>query len=57
MWLLTRAIGEEILINGGEIKIRVITTINNKVVLGIRIPKQMQLDCKNAFQPTPKDKS
>ena len=57
MWLLTRAIGEEILINGGEIKIRVITTINNKVVLGIRIPKQMQFDSKEAFQPAPKDKS
>ena len=56
MLLFTRGIGEEILINQGDIKIKVITTINNKVVIGIQIPKQMQVDRKNAFQPMLKDR-
>ena len=56
MMLFTRGIGEEILINQGDIKIKVITTINNKVVIGIQMPKQMQVDRKKAFQPMLKEK-
>lgn len=56
MMIFTRGIGEEILINQGDIKIKVITTINNKVVIGIQMPKQMQLDRKKAFQPMLKEK-
>lgn len=56
MMLFTRGIGEEILINQGDIKIKVITTINNKVVIGIQMPKQMQVDHKKAFQPMLKEK-
>ncbi len=56
MLLFTRGIGEEILINQGDIKIKVITTINNKVVIGIQMPRQMQVDRKNAFQPMLKDR-
>ena len=56
MLLFTRGIGEEILINQGDIKIKVITTINNKVVIGIQMPKQMQVDRKKAFQPMLKEK-
>jgi len=56
MMLFTRGIGEEILINQGDIKIKVITTINNKVVIGIQMPKQMQVDRKKAFQPMLKDR-
>ncbi len=56
MLLFTRGIGEEILINQGDIKIKVITTINNKVVIGIQMPKQMQVDRKKAFQPMLKDR-
>ncbi len=55
MMLFTRGIGEEILINQGDIKIKVITTINNKVVIGIQMPKQMQVDRKKTFQPMLKD--
>jgi len=57
MMLFTRGIGEEILINQGDIKIKVITTINNKVVIGIQMLKQMQVERKNSFQPTLKDKA
>ena len=56
MLLFTRGIGEEILINQGDIKIKVITTINNKVVIGIQMPRQMQVDGKKAFQPMLKDR-
>ena len=56
MLLFTRGIGEEILINQGDIKIKVITTINNNVVIGIQMPRQMQVDRKNAFQPMLKDR-
>ena len=56
MMLFTRGIGEEILINQGDIKIKVITTINNKVVIGIQMPKKMQVDRKKAFQPMLKDR-
>jgi|GEM_PF-6164859 sRNA-binding carbon storage regulator CsrA len=56
MMLFTRGIGEEILINQGDIKIKVITTINNKVVIGIQMPRQMQVDGKKAFQPMLKEK-
>lgn len=56
MMLFTRGVGEEILINQGDIKIKVITTINNKVVIGIQMPKQMQVDRKKAFQPMLKDR-
>ena len=56
MMLFTRGIGEEILINQGDSKIKVITTINNKVVIGIQMPRQMQVDGKKAFQPMLKEK-
>lgn len=56
MMLFTRGIGEEILINQGDIKIKVITTINNKVVIGIQMPKKMQVDRKKSFQPMLKDR-
>ena len=56
MLLFTRGIGEEILINQGDIKIKVITTINNKVVIGIQMPRQMHVDRKKAFQPMLKEK-
>ena len=55
MLLFTRGIGEEILINQGDIKIKVITTINNKVVIGIQMPRKMQVDGKKAFQPILKE--
>ena len=48
MLLFTRGIGEEIIINPGDIKI--------KVVIGIQMPRQMQVDRKNAFQPMLKDR-
>jgi carbon storage regulator CsrA len=56
MLLFTRGIGEEILLNQGDIKIKIITTINNKVVIGVQIPRQIQVERKKAFQPTFKDK-
>ena len=49
MLVLTRRIGQEILINKGEIAIKVLYRRNGNVALGIQAPANMDVDRKEIF--------
>ena len=49
MLLLTRRAGEEILIDKGQIKVKVISERNGQVMLGIHAPVGVDIDRKEIF--------
>ena len=49
MLVLSRRIGEEILIDKGQIKIKILNIRNGSVAVGIQAPKQVDVDRKEIF--------
>ena len=49
MLVLSRRIGEEIMIDKGQIKIKILTMRNGSVAVGIQAPKQVDVDRKEIF--------
>lgn len=49
MLVLTRKVGEQILINKGEIQIKVLYERNGSVALGVQAPAHVDVDRKEVF--------
>ncbi|WP_058535368.1 carbon storage regulator [Legionella saoudiensis] len=49
MLVLTRRVGEQILINKGEIEVKVLYEHNGIITLGVRAPAHIDVDRKEVF--------
>lgn len=49
MLILTRSVGEEIYIDQGRIKVKVLSDKNGFMRLGIEAPQQVEIDRKEVF--------
>jgi carbon storage regulator len=49
MLVLTRKVGEQILINKGEIQIKVLAERNGTVAIGVQAPAHVDVDRKEVF--------
>ena len=49
MLVLTRSIGERLMINGGEIKLSVLDVKGNQVRIGIEAPKEVSIHREEVF--------
>ncbi len=56
MLVLSRKNGEEIFINQGEIKVKLIFSDNGKALLGVHAPREIEIDRKEIFLRKQQDK-
>jgi carbon storage regulator len=50
MLVLTRKIGEKLILNNGEIEVTVLDTKNGQVKIGVNAPKHVSVDREEIFQ-------
>ena len=55
MLVISRSIGEQLFINKGEIKLRILDIRGNQVRLGIQAPKYIQIHREEAYKPDQAD--